>query len=402
MSFERSTTSMTGIAVYPGQPRSLHLTTIPAPKLHPDEVIIDVNRVGVCGTDKEIIDGHFGTPPLGHNELIIGHEVLGTVAEVGSNVTTLAPGQLVVATVRRPDDCPACRAGQSDFCLWRGYTEHGIIGRHGFMVERFAEHPNNLIPLPPDLADVGILLEPLSVVEKALRVTNAVQQRLLTWEPKTAVVYGAGPIGLLGVLLLRSLDIDVYCLARTPGPHLAATIIESAGGHYLSTREHSSKGLLRDLPNVDLIFEASGASGPVFDAMSLLGGNGVLILLSLTGGDRSLSIPADEINREFVLGNKQMVGSVNSHYVDFVAGVERLATFEQCWPGLAGRLITARLNAFQDVDKIRDIGGIKAVLEFESWRSSLPTTSHKGRCDGGSELDTCQSEGCGRRERGTQ
>lgn len=355
-----------GVAIHPGRPHSIHLTSIPAPILAPDEVMVTVNQVGICGTDKEIIDGHFGTAPRGSDELILGHEVLGTVTEVGDNVTDLSPGQLVVATVRRPDDCPACRSGQPDFCLWRGFTEHGIIGRHGFMVERFGERPEYLIPVPTSLAHLGVLLEPLSVVEKALRVMNAVQQRLFDWNPKTAVIFGAGPIGLLGTLLLRSLDIDVYTIARRPAPHLAASIITEAGGTYLATSEHTLTDLVRDLPNIDIIFEASGDSEPAFSAMSLLGNNGVLVLLSLTGTDRTLSVPADAINREFVAGNKLMVGSVNSHYDDFVSGVARLSTFEQRWPGLTSRLITVHLNGFDDALRIRDAGGIKAILDFSS------------------------------------
>jgi len=355
---------MTAVATYPRQARAIHLTTVPQPVLAGDNVIVDVIRVGICGTDKEIIDGHFGTAPNGSNELILGHEVLGKVVDIGDQVTSLTSGQLVVATVRRPDDCPMCRVGQSDFCLWRGYTEHGIIGRHGFMVERFAERPEYLIPVPDSLESLGVLVEPLSVVEKALRVTNAVQQRLLDWTPKTAVVIGAGPIGLLGTMLLRSLDVDVYTIARRPAPHLAASIVSACGAHYFSSSEHNVSVLTRDLSNIDVIFEASGDSEPVFTSMSLLGNNGVLVLLSLTGSDRSLPVPADAINREFVLGNKLMVGSVNSHYVDFVSGVERLATFESLWPGLTSRLMTARLQAFDDALHIRDAGGIKAVLEF--------------------------------------
>ncbi len=357
------TGGVTGVAVYPGCPGTIHLTSLPAPIPGPDEVLVTVRRVGVCGTDKEIIDGQFGSPPPGSEELVLGHEVLGTVAAVGDRVQSLAPGELVVATVRRPDGCPACRNGQPDFCLWRGYTERGIIGLHGFMVEQFVERPEYLIPVPRSLEPLGVLLEPLSVVEKALRVARAVQQRLNQWTPETAVIFGAGPIGLLGTLLLRSEGIDVYTVARRPAPHLATSIVEAAGGHYVSTSEQSIAELARSIPNVDLIFECSGNSEPVFEGMSILGGNGVLVLLSLTGGDRTLTVPADEINREFVLGNKLMVGSVNSHQTDFTAGVTHLARFEELWPGLTGRLFTARLNGLDKGTRIRDVGGIKAVIE---------------------------------------
>jgi threonine dehydrogenase-like Zn-dependent dehydrogenase len=355
---------VTGVAVYPGRPNSIHLTRLPEPAPGPDEVLVTVHRVGVCGTDKEIIDGHFGTPPPGSDELVLGHEVIGTVTATGDRVQSVRPGDLVVATVRRPDDCPACRAGQPDFCLWRCYREHGIIGLHGFMVERFVERPEYLISVPPALEPVGVLLEPLSVVEKALRVAKAVQTRLNAWHPETALVFGAGPIGLLGTMLLRSEGVEVYTVARRPAPNLASSLVEAAGGHYVSTSEQTVAELARTIPNIDLIFESSGSSEPLLDGMSFLGGNGVLVLLSLTGGDRVRTIPSDTINRDFVLGNKLMVGSVNSHRIDFEAGVRHLSRFEELWPGLTGRLITTRLNGFDEAARLRDAGGIKAVIEL--------------------------------------
>jgi threonine dehydrogenase-like Zn-dependent dehydrogenase len=355
---------VTGVAVHPGRAGSIHLTRLREPVPGPEDVLVSVRRVGVCGTDKEIIDGHFGTPPPGSDELVLGHEVIGTVTAAGDRVQSFRSGDLVVATVRRPDDCPACRAGQPDFCLWRGYREHGIIGLHGFMVERFVERPEYLIAVPTALEPVGVLLEPLSVVEKALRVATAVQTRLNAWRPETAVVFGAGPIGLLGTLLLRSEGLDVYTVARRPAPNLASSLVETAGGHYVSTKEQSLTELARSIPNIDLIFESSGSSEPVFEGTSILGGNGVLVLLSLTGGNRLLTIPSDAINREFVLSNKLMVGSVNSHRIDFESGVRHLSRFEQLWPGLTGRLITTRFNGFDEAGSIRDAGGIKAVIEL--------------------------------------
>jgi threonine dehydrogenase-like Zn-dependent dehydrogenase len=194
-----------------------------------------------------------------------------------------------------------------------------------------------------------------------------IQRRIKGWEPKTAVVLGAGPIGLLGTMLLRTEGFEVYSLARSVAPTAASKLVEACGAHYVSTRETPFAELAGSLPNVDLIIEASGASAPVADAMNILGNNGVLVLLSLTGGDLKLDVPIDMINREFVLGNKVMVGSVNSAKEDFESGVVHLGQFEKRWPGLTGSLITTRMPAFSDPEGIRDAsaGGIKAVLEFD-------------------------------------
>ncbi|MFL5758461.1 MAG: glucose 1-dehydrogenase [Thermomicrobiales bacterium] len=362
-----SAARVSGIAVYPGKPDSVHVVSVPAPVYGPDEVLIRIRDVGVCGTDKEIIDAKFGAPPPGTDELILGHEAIGVVEEVGDDVASLRPGDLVAATVRRPDGCPACQAGQPDMCLWRNYTERGILFAHGFMIEQVVEHPDHLVKIPPELAAIGVLLEPISVVEKALRQARLIQRRIAGWQPRTAVVLGAGPIGLLGTMLLRAEGFEVHTLARSPAPTAASKFVTSCGAHYVSTKETSYLELAATLPNVDLIIEASSASAPVVDAMTLLGNNGVLVLLSLTGGDLRLDFPIDLINREFVLGNKVMVGSVNSAKEDFEHGATHLATFEKFWPGLTGSLITTRLPAFEHPQGIRDasVGGIKAVLEFD-------------------------------------
>ena len=358
--------AMPAIAVYPGTPGSVHLTELPRPTPGPGEALVRVRRVGVCGTDQEIIDAKFGTPPAGTAELVLGHEVLGVVEAVGSGVNGLRAGDLVAATVRRPDGCPACQAGQPDMCVWRAYTERGIIGAHGYMVEHFVEDPRYLVRIPLELEAVGVLIEPLSVVEKATRQADLIQRRLASWAPATALVLGAGPIGLLGTMLLRARGLDVVTVARRPAPNPAAAVVGACGGRYVSTRETPLAELAAGLPPIDLILEATGSSLLAFAGMEALGSNGVLVLLSLTGGTHVAPIPTDAINRELVLGNKVMVGSVNSAHEDFTAGVADLGRFEQLWPGLTARLITHRLNGFADHARIAgEIDeGIKTVVEI--------------------------------------
>jgi threonine dehydrogenase-like Zn-dependent dehydrogenase len=361
---------MPAVAVVPGTPHSLHLMTLPRPAPGPAEVLVRVRRVGVCGTDQEIIAGTFGTPPAGSRTLVLGHEVLGVVEAAGSEVADFRPGDLVSATVRRPDDCAYCRAGQVDMCRSLGYTERGIIGAHGYMVEHFVESPDYLIRVPPALEETGILLEPLSVVEKALRQANLIQRQLAAWEPRTALVLGAGPIGLLGTLLLRSRGLEVTTVARRPGPHAASAIVEATGARYLASggeplREALAGSAPSGQPPIDLIFEATGVATVPFQAMEVLGNDGVLVLLSLTGGDEQALVPIAAINREFVLGNKVLVGSVNSGREDFTQGLADLARFEELWPGLTARLITRRLaglGAFEEIAG-HGRGGIKTVIE---------------------------------------
>jgi threonine dehydrogenase-like Zn-dependent dehydrogenase len=291
--------------------------------------------------------------------------MLGEVEAVGEGVADFAPGDLVTATVRRPDGCPACEAGQPDMCQWLRYTERGIVGQHGFMSESIVDDLRWMIRVPRELEPIAVLVEPLSVVEKAVRQANLIQQRIKSWAPRTALVLGAGPIGLLGSLLLRSHGLEVYTMARRPGPHAASEILAAAGAHYVANQETPLQQLAAEASPFDLIIEATGTSEPAFEAMQILGNNGVLMLLSGTGGATVKSIPIDALNRCLIGGNKVVAGSVNSAKEDFELGVIDLARFEALWPGLAGRLITRRLNGLGDYARIleKPAGDIKTVIE---------------------------------------
>src|SRR5215216_6629818 len=357
------------IAIHPGQASSLHLTEIPRDEPGPGEVLVHVRRVGICGTDRELIHGSIGTAPAGATSLVLGHEMLGEVAAVGPDVLDFAPGQLVTATVRRPDGCPACMAGQPDMCQWLDYTERGIAGLHGFMTESIVEDVRWVIGVPHELAHVGVLLEPLSVVEKALRQATLIQRRIHSWNPQTALVFGAGPIGLLGTLLLRSRGMEVVTMARRPGPHLVSEIVEAAGARYavMPLQEANIHEVAASLPPIDLIFEATGSAAPGFAAMEILGNNGVLVLLSGASEPAELTVPAATINGSLLRGNKVVVGSVNSAREDFEVGVEDLTSFETLWPGVASRLITRHLDGLGDYARILDKpdGDIKTVIDVD-------------------------------------
>src|SRR5687767_97857 len=355
------------IAIRPGQANSLHLAEIPRDEAVPGEVLVRVRQVGICGTDRELIHGSFGSAPAGAASLVLGHEMLGKVEAVGPGVHDFAPGQLVTATVRRPDGCPACEAGQPDMCQWLGYTERGIAGLHGFMTESVVEDARWVVGVPHELVHIGILVEPLSVVEKALRQANLIQRRIHSWDPRTALVLGAGPIGLLGTLLLRSRGMEVVTMARRPGPHLVSEIVETAGARYAGMQETSIHAVAAALPPIDLIFEATGNAAPGFAAMEILGNNGVLVLLSGASSPAELTVPAAAINGSLLRGNKVVVGSVNSAREDFEAGVEDLRSFESLWPGLPSRLITRHLDGLDDYARILDKpdGDIKTVIDVD-------------------------------------
>ena len=225
--------------------------------------------------------------------------------------------------------------------------------------------PGRFDPAPRPPRNEVFLVKPLSVVEKAARQADLVQRRLASCAARTALGPGAGPIGLLGTLF-RARGFDVVTVARRPAPNPAAAIVDAAGARYVATGETSLPDLAAGLPPLDLVFEATGVAPLAFAAMDVLGSNGVLVLLSLTGGDHVAPLPVDRLNPEFALGSKVLVGSVNSAHEEFSAGVADLARFARLWPGLTPQPITHRLDGFADAPRLAaEIDeGIKAVIEF--------------------------------------
>jgi threonine dehydrogenase-like Zn-dependent dehydrogenase len=349
---------MKAIAVYPGKPNSMHLAELPMPSLEEVTggrgVLVRVLRCGVDGTDKEINAAEYGRAPEGYDFLVIGHESFGRVEAVGPNVTGLAPGDYVVATVRRPGGSIYDLIGTYDMTTDEVYYERGINLRHGFLTEYYVDDPEYIVKVPAGLRRVGVLLEPMSVCQKGIAQAYEIQRRLKVWRPRKAAVVGAGTIGLLATMALRLRGLEVTTLARTPRPYLNSDLVENLGARYLSTGDMSLLAASRDFGPFDIIFESSGFSPIAFEAMEALGKNGVLILASVTGGDHMVAVPTDRINLGFVLGNKVMVGTVNANRVYFEAGVGDLALAEMEWPGWTSSLLTHPIPGLEQYRQMLD------------------------------------------------
>ena len=335
---------MKAIAVFPGKPNSIHLSELSKPSINEISngrgVLVQVLRVGVDGTDKEINAAEYGQAPPGYDFLVTGHECFGRVIEVGENVIELAPGDYVVPTVRRPGSSFYDQVGQYDMTTDDVYFERGINLRHGYLTEQFVEDPEYLVKVPMGLKHVGVLLEPTSVIEKGIIQAYELQRRLKMWRPKRAAVLGAGTIGLLAAMSLRMRGLQVTSFGRTVPPYQNSELLKELGVRYISTKQTSLKDAAAAYGPFEIMFEATGFSPIVFEAMEHLGKNGVLILSSVTGGGRDLQVPADMINLGFVLGNKVMVGTVNANREYFEAGVYDLSRAELEFPGWLSKLLT--------------------------------------------------------------
>src|SRR6266536_1429315 len=278
---------MKAIAVHPGQPNSMHLRDVPEPGV--DQVPggrgvkVKVLRVGVDGTDKEINAAEYGAAPPGEDYLITGHERFGQVVAVGPNVpTTIRPGTYVVASVRRPGSTIYGQIGLQDFTTDDVYYERGINLLHGYLTELYVEDFQYVFPLPDNLAEVGVLLEPTTVAEKGVNHAYEIQRRLKVWEPRRACILGSGTVGLLTALVarLRGIELTVYSLPEKPNRN--AELIEQLGGVYVSSQEQTLAQASEERGPFDLIFDATGFSPIVWEAAEVLGRNGVLVLASIT------------------------------------------------------------------------------------------------------------------------
>ena len=367
---------MKAIAVIPGKPDSVHLAELPMPSLGelPDGrgVLMKVLRVGVDGTDREIIAGEYGAPPPGFDFLVLGHEGFGVVEQVGPRVSELHPGDYVVPMVRRPGKSFYDAIGMPDMTTDDTYYEHGINLLHGFLTEYYMDIPQYLVRVPGQMRDVGVLLEPTSVIEKGILQAYEIQRRLRVWQPRRAAVLGAGTIGLLATMALRLRGLEVVTFASTEPPYLNSDLVEALGGMYVSTRQTTLAAASDQLGPFDLMFEATGFSPLAFEAMEVLGKNGVLVLSSVTGGDRRIEVPSDAINLGFVLGNKVMVGTVNASREDFDAGVRDLAMIEAQNPGWLSRLLTHRIVGLEGYREISPSlsGGSRSIKVFVEVASS--------------------------------
>jgi len=347
---------MKAVAVIPGNPNSIHLREVPRPRLEevPNGrgVLVKILRVGVDGTDKEINAAEYGAPPPGDSYLILGHESFGRVEAVAPNVTEFKPGDYVAATVRRPGSSLYDQIGTYDMTTDDTYFERGINLRHGFLTELIVEDPEYLVGVPNQLKHVGVLMEPTSVVEKAIGQAYEIQRRLRVWRPRRAAVLGASTLGLLASMVLRQRGLEVVTMGRTKAPYLNSQLIEELGARYVSTEQMSLTEASRQFGPFDIILEGTGFSPLVFEAMDVLGKNGVLVLVSVTGGNRKVEVPADRINLGFVLGNKVAVGSVNANREYFEMGVKDLSQAELAYPGWLSKLLTHPVKGLENYEQL--------------------------------------------------
>ena len=348
---------MKALTVVPLKADSGELTDMPEPPESDGPVLVETIAIGVCGTDLEICSGAYGWAPPGDQRLVLGHESLGRVLEAPAG-GDLVKGDLVVGIVRRPDPVPCsnCAVLEWDFCRNGQYTERGIKEHHGYCSERYRNTPDFTIKVDQSLGLLGVLLEPTSVVAKAWEQADRVGARA-HWEPKTVLVTGAGPIGLLAALIGVQRGLDVHVLDQvTTG--VKPDLVRDLGATY-----HTGK-VADAVSSPDIIIECTGVPVLVFDAMSNVGPGGVVVLTGVSSGGHTIDVDEGMLNRSMVLENVAVVGSVNANRRHYEAAAEALAKADRSW---LERLVTRRVPLEQWRDALtRKPDDVKVVIEVNA------------------------------------
>jgi glucose 1-dehydrogenase len=369
---------MKAIAIKPGT-KDLKLIDVPEPGIQaPDDIKLRIIRVGICGTDREEASGGRADAPAGQQELVIGHEMLGQVIDVGKAVARVKPGDLAVFTVRRGcGKCLPCLMNRSDMCQTGDYLERGIKGMHGYQTEFVVDKEQHVVRIPDEIESVGVLCEPLSVAEKAVDEAVRIQNARLPSAPATpawlhgrrCLVAGLGPIGLLGALILRLRGADVYGLDILDANTARPNWLRQIGGTYLDGRQVKPDQVDDKMGPMEIIFESTGVPALEFNLLDALARNGLYVLTGIPGGDRPVQIPGAELIRQLVLENQTLLGSVNAARDHVQMAVDDLMAARAQWgPGLTETLITHRY-AYTDAAKAlseHPVDEIKAVIEWSS------------------------------------
>jgi glucose 1-dehydrogenase len=348
---------MRALTTAPGVPDSARVDEIAEPPLSDGDVLVKTLALGVCGTDREILAGEYGWAPPGEDRLVLGHESLGVVQQAPPGCG-LVPGDLVVGIVRRPDPvpCVACAAGEWDMCRNGRYTERGIKERNGYGAERFRVEPEFIVKIDPSLGSLGVLLEPASILAKAWDHTWRIGQRSRSWQPRTLLVTGGGPIGLLAALMGAQRALDVHLLDHRADANKADLVRQLGGGYHTGGIE------IVDRLRPDILMECTGAPALIAEILGCTAPAGIVCLVGVTAPGHEVKLDIGRVNRTLVLDNDTVFGVVNANRQHYEIAADALKRADRSW---LGRLITRRVPVDRWTDAVaRRPGDIKVVIDF--------------------------------------
>lgn len=354
---------MRAVVVTPPERNSVQLMEIHEPKPKENEALLKILKVGIDATDREINDGYYGQPPEGSPYLVLGHEAVGIVEEIGGNVKNVSVGDIVVPTVRRPciENCVNCRMGEVDMCTTGTFSEHGILKLHGFASDYAVSDADYLVKVPEEIKEEAVFLEPLSIVEKGISQIFKIQERLI-WEREDALVVGAGPLGLLATIVLRLRGFNVLNMSRNRVESVKAQIVRDVGGEYLDERVNSFITIDKKF---DMVIEASGAASAALETCGMTKQNGIICFLGLY---REIQECEDfgKVFSNMTLGNRVAFGSVSSNKKHFEMGIKDLLEIKKKYPKVMAKLVSRELTPEKVTLAFKsDFEEIKTIINFQ-------------------------------------
>jgi glucose 1-dehydrogenase len=351
---------MRALTVAPGLPNSARVDDVPQPSPADGSVLARTIALGVCGTDREIVEGLYGAAPPDHDRLILGHESLGAVEEAPAG-SGFARGDLVVGIVRRPDPvpCMACAAGEWDMCRNGRYTERGIKQRDGYGAEWFRVEPEFAVKIDPALGIAGVLLEPASIVAKAWDHVERIGRRSASWRAGSVLVTGCGPIGLLAALMGAQRGLDVHVLDHKTDA-AKRELVQKLGGTY-----HAGDIKIVDRLRPDVLMECTGVPDVIAEVFGRTAPSGIVCLVGVTAPGHPFRLDIGLVNRTMVLDNDVVFGSVNANRAHYLMAAAALMRADQAW---LARLITRRVPLARWPEALQHrAGDIKVVIEFSGF-----------------------------------
>lgn len=378
---------MLAIGMIRGQP-GVHAFELPMPEIkRPDDVLIKVKEVSPDGTDFNILRYNLQDIADGQNEIALGHEMVGIVEEVGSGVKSLVPGDAVTMTVRRGcGQCQPCLHNQSDMCMTGLFTERGIHKLDGFLTQFVVDQEQYIVKVPPHLVKLAVLTEPLSIVEKGIEQIRTIQSRFPwtcvhpehsffseNWGGcKSALVVGAGPLGLLATALLRLAGVNTFTSNLVSEDSPKAHLVKQMGANYINNSNVEPKELVERYcaaGNLDIIFEASGAADTALELINCMRRSSIYVMTGIPRGDLIMQVDAAQLVRQLVRQNQVLVGSVNSNRSHFEMALRDMGEVDSRFNGVLQAMLTHRyrLEEYEKVFEPRGPEHVKTVIEVEAW-----------------------------------
>lgn len=360
---------MRAIGVRKGK-TEVELFTIPKPEIaHPNEALLRMVQVGVCGTDKDIIEKSLVDSPQNEDRLILGHEGLAEVIETGPSVKGLVKGDHVAIIPRHGCNiCPPCKTGRSDFCETGLYTASGQHKRHGFNSEFYIEEQQYMVKVPRNAFEVAVLTEPISIVEKAIMQITGIQERIPCYEPKKrkVLVFGTGSVGISAVAALQAHGMRPHVLGRRPRTDPKIQLIEELGATYINAKNKSVLDIKKEAGEMDIIIEATGATQLVIDLIDLLSRNGIYAFLGIPKGSEQLCFNISGMLNKIVRQNIILLGSVNSQREHFEAAIKTITEIQKKHKGTLEKTITHRyrINQYKEAFGKDKEDTVKSVIDY--------------------------------------